>query len=55
MFKNITTTLKYDRFFEDKCIHIVTPVIDEEERKKLFDIYSRIHNCPQVNCREVII
>ena len=54
MFKNITTTSKYDRFLKTDGYTIVTPVIDEEERAKLLDIYSRIHNCPQTDCREVI-
>ena len=44
LFKNITTTSKYDRFLKTDAFTIVTPVIDEEERIRLFDIYSRIHN-----------
>ena len=31
MFKNITTTSKYDRFLKTDAFTIVTPVIDEEE------------------------
>ena len=53
MFKNITATSKYDRFFKTDAFTIVTPVIDEEEQKRLLDIYSRIHNCIQADCREV--
>ena len=55
MFKNITTTSKYDRFLKTDAYTIVTPVIDEEERKILLDIYSRIYNCPQEDYKEVII
>ena len=53
LFKNITTTSKYDRFLKTDAFTIVMLVIDEEERKRLLDIYSRIHNCIQANCREV--
>ena len=38
MFKNITTS-KYDRFLKTDAFTIVTPVIDKEERTRLFDIY----------------
>ena len=55
IFKNITTTSKYDRFLKTDAFTIVTPVIDEEERGKLLDIHSRIHNCPHTDCREVNI
>ena len=55
MFENITTTSKYDWVLKTDSYTIVTPVIDEEERKMLFDIYSKIHNNPQTDCREVII
>lgn len=33
MFKNITTTLKYNGFLKTDSFTIVTPVIDEEKRK----------------------
>jgi len=55
MFKNITTTSKYDRFLKTDSFTIVIPVINEEEQTKLLDIYSKIHNCPHIDCREVII
>ena len=55
IYKNITTTSKYDLFLKTDGYIIVTPVIDEEERTKLFDIYSRIHNYPKTDCREIII
>ena len=46
MFKKITTTSKYNRSLKTDAFTIVTPVIDKEERTRLFDIYSRIYNCP---------
>jgi hypothetical protein len=55
VFKKITTTSKYNRFLKTDAFTIVIPVIYEEERTKLLDIYSRIHNCPRTDCREVII
>jgi hypothetical protein len=34
LFKNTTTTSKYDRFLKTDAFTIVTSIIDEEERKK---------------------
>ena len=55
IFKNITTTSKYDCFLKTDAFTIVTPVIDEEERAKLLDNYSNIHNFPWTDCKEVTI
>ena len=55
MFKNIITTSKHNRFLKMDVFTIVTPVIDEEKRKMLLDIYLRIHNCIKTDCREINI
>ena len=55
IFKNITTASKYVRFLKTDAFTIVTPIIDKEEWTKFLDIYSRIHNCPQTDSREVTI
>ena len=51
MFKNITTTSKYDQLLKMDAFSIVTSVNNEEERKMLLDIFLRIHNCPQTDYR----
>jgi len=53
MFKNISTTLKYDRFLKTNAFSIVTPVVDEKECAKLLLIYSRISTSNQADLKEV--